>query len=155
MGHAADLALGIALARPDRRVICLNGDGSMLMSLGTLATIAQCRAANLILFIAQNDTYEITGNQPVPGARRLDFAGMARAADWPRAFTFDEARDYESQLDKILRLDGPVMVVVRVAAGDEGPITRGEKEGLSYLRPSLAESAHRLRDALGLVPSPY
>lgn len=69
MGHAQSLALGLALAQPQRRVICLNGDGSMLMSLGALVTIAQCRARNLILFVAQNNTYEVTGNQTTPGAR--------------------------------------------------------------------------------------
>jgi Thiamine pyrophosphate-requiring enzymes [acetolactate synthase, pyruvate dehydrogenase (cytochrome), glyoxylate carboligase, phosphonopyruvate decarboxylase] len=53
MGHAQSLALGLALAQPQRRVWCLNGDGSMLMSLGSLVTIAQCRARNLIVFVAQ------------------------------------------------------------------------------------------------------
>ncbi len=151
MGHAADLALGIALAQPDRRVICLNGDGSMLMSLGTLVTIAQCRAANLVLVIAQNNTYEITGNQSIPGAGRIDLAAMARAAGWPHAFTFDAARDYEEQLDRILHLDGPVAVVVHVAPGDEGPMTRSEEEAVPYLRPSLAESAHQLRESLRIM----
>ena len=60
MGHAADLALGIALARPERKVICLNGDGSMLMTLGTLATITGAGAGNLVLIVVQNGTYGIT-----------------------------------------------------------------------------------------------
>src|SRR6476660_1828602 len=74
MGHAADLALGIALARPERKVVCLNGDGSMLMSLGTLVLAVEQEARNFVLFICQNDTYEITGHQPIPGAARVDFA---------------------------------------------------------------------------------
>jgi len=61
MGHAADLALGLALARPERRVICLNGDGSMLMNLGTLATIAASGVGNLVLVVLQNRVYELTG----------------------------------------------------------------------------------------------
>jgi sulfopyruvate decarboxylase subunit beta len=80
MGHAADFALGIALAQPQRKVVCLNGDGSMLMSLGTLVTIVASGATNFVLFVLQNDTYELTGNQAIPGAGRVDFAGMARAA---------------------------------------------------------------------------
>ncbi len=148
MGHAADLALGLALARPERRVICLNGDGSMLMSLGILVTVAQSRVTNLILFIVQNDTYEITGNQAIPGAGQTDFAAMTRAAGWPHAFTFDEPHKYEEQLDRILHLDGPVAVVVHVAPGDEGPLARGNGESIPYLRPSLAEAAHRLRESL-------
>ena len=57
MGHAADLALGIALARPERKVICLNGDGSMLMSLGTLATVVDAGATNLVLFVVDNGEF--------------------------------------------------------------------------------------------------
>ncbi len=78
MGHAADLALGVAMAQPERTVICLNGDGSMLMSLGTLVTIIESGVTNLILFVAVNRTYEITGNQPIPAAERVDFAAIAR-----------------------------------------------------------------------------
>ena len=89
MGHAADLALGIAMAQPQRTVICLNGDGSMLMSLGTLVTIIESGVTNLILFVAVNRTYEVTGNQPIPGAERVDFAAMARAAGFERVFEFD------------------------------------------------------------------
>src|SRR5512142_2446715 len=80
MGHAADLALGIALAQPQRKVICLNGDGSMIMTLGTLVTIIDAGAKNLILFVVQNGTYEITGNQPTPGGGRVDFCALARGA---------------------------------------------------------------------------
>jgi thiamine pyrophosphate-dependent acetolactate synthase large subunit-like protein len=67
MGHAADLALGVALARPDKRVLCLNGDGSMLMTLGTLATAAGSGARNYVLVVVENGSYEITGHQPIPG----------------------------------------------------------------------------------------
>jgi sulfopyruvate decarboxylase subunit beta len=148
MGHAADLALGIALAQPNRRVICLNGDGSMLMSLGTLATIVQARAQNLILFVAQNDTYEITGNQPIPGAGLIDFAAMARAAGFPRAFNFDDAREYALRLDEILHLPGPTFVCAHVEHRAEGPLKRGDDAEAHYLRTSLAEAARELRAKL-------
>jgi thiamine pyrophosphate-dependent acetolactate synthase large subunit-like protein len=72
MGHTADLALGIALAQRSRKVICLNGDGSMLMTLGTLATIIASGATNFVLFVIQNGAYEITGNQAIPAADRID-----------------------------------------------------------------------------------
>src|SRR3954471_3607138 len=75
MGHASSHALGIALAQPNRRVIVCNGDGSMLMSLGSLVTIAGEAPANLIVVIMDNGIYEVTGGQPVPS--RPDFAGLA------------------------------------------------------------------------------
>jgi len=148
MGHTADLALGIALARPERRVICLNGDGSMLMSLGTLAAITGARAENLILFVIQNDRYEITGNQPLPGAPDLDFPTLARGAGFRRVYYFDDAALFAAQLPEVMSGTGPVFVAVRVEQGSEGPISRSGQETSAYLKVSLAESARRLREAL-------
>lgn len=148
MGHAQSLALGIALAQPQRGVICLNGDGSMLMSLGSLVTIAQCRARNLLVFVAQNNTYEVTGNQNIPGAGAVDFHEIALACGFPHAFSFNDARAYEADLDNILHLHGPVLVSVRIEPGAELPPNRKQSEDTAYLRGSIADSAHRLRDAL-------
>jgi sulfopyruvate decarboxylase subunit beta len=148
MGHAADLALGIALAQPQRKVVCLNGDGSMLMTLGTLVTAAQSTATNFILFVIQNNTYEITGNQPVPGSGFVDFAAIARGAGFRETYVFDEAQDYAQQLPRILESEGPTLVVVRVEPGTEGPLSRSQNEESHYLKPSLAESAHQLRKVL-------
>ena len=78
MGHAADFAYGLAMAQPQRRVIVLNGDGSTLMCLGTFVTIAQHPLDNFTMVITENGTYEVTGNQPVPGAGRIDYAAIAR-----------------------------------------------------------------------------
>jgi thiamine pyrophosphate-dependent acetolactate synthase large subunit-like protein len=154
MGHAADLALGIALAQPERRVICLNGDGSMLMTLGSLVTIAHAHARNLILFVVENGTYEITGNQPVPGTGRVDFCAMARAAGFSRTYHFDDAATYDAQLDEILVTSGPTFVSVAITPGAEVPISRGRHETARYLRVSLAESARQLRTALLEAPAP-
>jgi thiamine pyrophosphate-dependent acetolactate synthase large subunit-like protein len=145
MGHAADLALGLALARPERRVICLNGDGSMLMTLGTLATIVASGAENVVLFVLENGTYEITGNQPIPGARRLDFCDLARAAGFPKVFRFDELGLFERVVDRVLGRGGPVFVSAVVEPGTEGPIVRGGADEPPYLQASLVESARRIR----------
>jgi sulfopyruvate decarboxylase subunit beta len=148
MGHAADFALGLALAQPHRKVICLNGDGSMLMSLGTLVTIVASDATNLVLFVLQNERYELTGNQLVPGGGAVDFAGLARAAGFPRVHGFQDAAAYGAALPAILEGAGPVCVAIKVEPGTSGPLDRGPAEPEAYLRPSLAESARRLRRAL-------
>ncbi len=153
MGHTADLALGIALACPERRVLCLNGDGSMLMTLGTLATAVQAAAKNYVLLVVQNDTYEITGNQSVPGAGRIDFAMLARGAGFSRIYSFDDAGVYAASLPEMLSVEGPVFAVVKVQAGTEGPISRSEKESSVYLKVSLAEWGRRLKRALSVPPS--
>ncbi len=148
MGHAADLALGLAMAQPRRKVICLNGDGSMLMSLGTLATIVESGVSNLILFVLVNGAYEITGNQKIPARGSVDWSGLAHSAGFNRVYRFDESKDYKQALPGILHSKGPAFVEVEVEPGDEGPISRSGKEEAEYLKVSLAESARRLRKAL-------
>ncbi|GMR23673.1 MAG: hypothetical protein BMS9Abin37_2123 [Acidobacteriota bacterium] len=148
MGHTADLALGVAMAQPSRRVVCLNGDGSMLMSLGTLATIVESGVDNLILFVIVNGTYEITGNQPVPGAMALDFAAMARAVGFANVHHFDEASAYATALDGILREKGPTFVSALVAPESEGPISRSASEDAGYLQTSLFDWSRRFKKAL-------
>jgi len=152
MGHAADLALGIALARQDRRVICLNGDGSMLMTLGTLATVIGTGVMNFILFVVDNGTYEITGNQPVAAAARLDHGAMARAAGWTNVHRFDDPREYVTALPSILANPGPTFVHALVEAGIEGPIGRRPSEKARYLRTSLAEWSRVFKAALAADP---
>ncbi len=148
MGHAADLALGVALACPERRVVCLNGDGSMLMTLGTLATITGASPPNLTLFVVDNRAFEITGRQPVAGAGRVDFAALARATGFPTVFRFEDGDEYARALPDVLTSRGPTFVHALVEAGHEGPITRSGAEEARYLRTSLAEWARVLRAGL-------
>lgn len=148
MGHTADLALGIALAQPNRKVICLNGDGSMLMNLGTLVTITGSKAKNLVLFVLENRRYEITGNQRIPGAGRVDFPGMARAAGFPRVYSFNRDVGYEATLPEIMEVDGPIFVGVGMEPGTEGPISRSQGEESRYLQTSLAHCSEEFRKAI-------
>lgn len=148
MGHAADLALGIALARPERSVVCLNGDGSMLMSLGTLVTAVESAATNYVLIVCDNGVYEITGGQPVAGTPRIDYPGLAEAAGFDRVFSFTEPRRWADAVPEILAEPGPTFVHVRMLPGREGPIGRGPHEASRYLQSSLAESSQSLRRAL-------
>ena len=121
----------------------------MLMTLGTLVTIVQAGARNLVLFVAENGTYEVTGNQAIPGAGRADFAALARAAGFPRAERFGDAGAYARALPELLAAEGPVAVVVDVEPGVEAPLGRGPGQDAEYLRLSLAGSARALRSALG------
>ena len=152
MGHAADFALGLALARPDLKVIVLNGDGSMLMSLGTLITVKASGARNLILFVVENGTYEVTGNQRVPCAGQIDFAGLATAAGFERVYEFRDQGALERGLPEVFAGPGPVFVTLLVEPGSEAPPKRHRDNPAPYLRPTLAESAHRLRSALASTP---
>ena len=154
MGHTADLALGIALACPERRVVCLNGDGSMLMCLGTLATAVEAAAHNYVLVVSDNGEYEITGHQPVAGAGRLDWAALAEAAGFRHVLRVDDARVWAEAVPEILTGPGPTFVHAVVEPGEQGPIARSPAESARYLRHSLAEWSHQMRAALTGGPRP-
>jgi len=79
MGLASSIGLGLAIARPDVRVIVLDGDGSLLMNLGSLATIGLLRPANLVVVVMDNQEYATTGGQPTPTAHGADLEAAARA----------------------------------------------------------------------------
>jgi sulfopyruvate decarboxylase subunit beta len=110
MGGASSLGLGLALARPDRRVIVLDGDGSLLMQLGSLATVAGAAPANFYHFLFKNGVYQVSGSQPIPAATTIDFAAMAKGAGYARTYTFDDLEDLRVRLAEILNERGPVMV---------------------------------------------
>jgi phosphonopyruvate decarboxylase len=114
MGLASSHALGLALGRPDRRVIVLDGDGSLLMNLGSLVTIAEAAPPNLIHCVCQNGTYEANGGHPIPGRGRVDFAGFARAAGYRAVHAFDDLRNFEQQIGAVLGERGPVFVGLKV-----------------------------------------
>jgi len=148
MGHTADLALGVALGRPDRFVVCLNGDGSMLMTLGTLATVVGSGVTNYLLVVLENGSYEITGHQPIPGRGRIDFGALARGAGFPRVFRFDEPAAWAEAVPGLLRTPGPTFAHVIVEPTSEGPISRRPAEEARYLKVSLAEWSRIMRAAL-------
>jgi thiamine pyrophosphate-dependent acetolactate synthase large subunit-like protein len=114
MGLAAPIALGVALAQPRRKVIALEGDGSILMQLGSLATIAGRRQTNLAVVIMDNGTYQITGGQITSTELGADIVAIARGAGIAQsAWAADEAA-FEELIDLALREDGPWLIGCRI-----------------------------------------
>src|ERR1041385_5834472 len=89
MGLASSHALGLALANPKRRIVVLDGDGSLLMNLGSLVTIGAAAPKNLVHFVSKNSTYEANGGHPIPN-QKADFSGLARSAGYAHTFDFNE-----------------------------------------------------------------
>jgi phosphonopyruvate decarboxylase len=110
MGGASSLGLGLALARPERKVLVLDGDGSLCMQLGTLATIAGAAPPNLYHFVFKNGVYQVSGGQPIPAAGRIDFALMARGAGYPAVYSFDDLEELRVRLPAVLAARGPVFI---------------------------------------------
>ncbi|MEK7210801.1 MAG: thiamine pyrophosphate-dependent enzyme [Candidatus Binatota bacterium] len=121
MGQGSSHALGLALGRPDKRVICLDGDGSLLMNLGSLVTIGNAAPKNLLHCVCENGTYETNGAVPIPGVRRISFAAIARAAGYPKSYEFDKLDDWEREAGRILKEEGPVLVDLKLVPGEEYP----------------------------------
>src|SRR5262245_41461671 len=106
MGLDPSHALGLALGEPRRRVICLQGDGSLLMNLGSLVTIAAAAPKNFVHFVVQNGTYEANGSHPIPNTQ-VDFAAMARGAGYAHGHEFSELGNFEPQAGHVLKQGGP------------------------------------------------
>jgi len=141
MGTASALGLGLALAQPDRRVMVLDGDGSLLMQLGSLVTIAGAAPPNYYHFVFDNGLYETTGNQPLPA--RVDFCGLARSAGYRDAVSFDRADALREALPGIFASEGPILVRLAIARED-GPIR--------WPRVKMADQVVALKERLATQP---
>jgi thiamine pyrophosphate-dependent acetolactate synthase large subunit-like protein len=114
MGLASSMGLGLAMAQPERRVIVLDGDGSLLMNLGSLATIATVAPANLVVLVWDNELYGTTGGQPTATAAKSDLAAAAQALGVRKAVTVTEPAAFDAAINKALREAGPWVIVAKV-----------------------------------------
>jgi thiamine pyrophosphate-dependent acetolactate synthase large subunit-like protein len=148
MGGHAGFALGLALARPERKTVLFDSEGDILMSLGMLATIAEQAPANFYHFLLDNEVYATTGGQPVPNAKNVAYDKLALAAGYPRAHAFDELSDFARELPAILGRPGPVFIALKVYAEVENdPIGRRRRWQTRTRDQVLAD----LRGGLGLA----
>ena len=138
MGKASSVALGIAIAQPEKKVLCLDGDGSLLMNLGTLVTIAGSAPENLVHFVFEDSVYFTTGGQPVPGSGKFDLAAMARDAGFAESYEFSDLEDLASELPRIMDQEGPIFVCLKVSHPPAPPPFYMGKTGPAMLR--LAEA---------------
>ena len=122
MGLASSHGLGLALGRPDRQVIVLDGDGSLLMNLGSLITIAEAAPGNLVHCVFDNRSYAVNGGHPVPGAGNTDFAGLAEAAGYRGVYCCADIACLPETFSEALRQDGPAFVDLQVEHEGEVPL---------------------------------
>ena len=119
MGLASSHGLGLALGRPDKRIVVLDGDGSLLMNLGSLVSIAAAAPKNLVHFVCNNGCYEANGGHPIPGRGAVSFAGMARSAGYKSVYEFSDLKIFEQQAGAILAEQGPVFVCLKIVSSGE------------------------------------
>jgi thiamine pyrophosphate-dependent acetolactate synthase large subunit-like protein len=117
MGLAIPIAFGVALAQPQRHVIALEGDGSLLMQLGCLVTIAAHQPKNLTIVIMDNGLYQITGSQPTPAAGVADYVALARASGLAKSAWAADEDDFDGLIEEALA-GGPTFIAARI---DDAP----------------------------------
>jgi len=132
MGLDSSHGLGLALGRPDKRVVVLQGDGSLLMNLGSLVTIAAVAPKNLVHLVAHNETYEANGGHPIPSPK-VDFAALARAAGYAAVYDLADLDSFAQQVAHVLEQSGPVFATLHVEPS----------KPLTYDYPSLYDPAKR------------
>ena len=142
MGLASSIGLGIALARPERRVVVFDGDGNVLMNLGTLATVAARAPRNLLHVCFDNRAHASTGAQPTI-SDRVRLEEIARAAGYRSAARVETAEALRATAPAFLAGDGPAFLLVRIALGPPGP--PGPR--IPYTPPEMTA---RVRRALGV-----
>ncbi len=125
MGHASQIALGIALAQPDRRVWCFDGDGATIMHMGSLAIVASKKPANYIHVVFNNGAHDSVGGQPTVGFK-IDLTAVAKAVGYAAAFSVSTKEDLNSQLS-ILNSQlqkGPILLEIKVKKGNRKDLGR-------------------------------
>lgn len=141
MGGAAMVGLGLALTRPDHRVLVVTGDGEQLMGLTALPTIGAAAPPNLAIAVLDNEHYGETGGQPTATGSGTDLAAVAAACGFPTTLRISEGNDVPAGVDACRAGKGPVLVVFKVA-DDVPDLVVPPRDG-----PLLVE---RFRAALGI-----
>ncbi len=146
MGKGSSFALGVCLAQPEAKVIVLDGDGSLLMNLGTLATIGASQPRNLYHFVLENGMYATTGGQPIPGKDVISFTGLAKDAGYPATYEFEDLEEFASRAEEVLNQTGPVMVCVKLVPNPR--LTGQRPQEMAAPRRTIQEQARDLRGEL-------
>ena len=113
MGLAIPIALGVAIAQPKRHVIALEGDGSLLMQLGALGTVASVQPKNLVIVVWDNGTYQITGSQPTLTSSSVDLVAVAQGAGLAQSAWAADEPHFEALVDQALAGAGPRFIAAR------------------------------------------
>jgi thiamine pyrophosphate-dependent acetolactate synthase large subunit-like protein len=140
MGLAFPIALGVALAQPKRRVFALEGDGSLLMQMGCLTTIATQAPKNLTMIVMDNGVYQITGAQPTPAAAVADIVAIAAASGIASSAWAADEDDFERLVEQSLTASVPTLIGVRI----------DDKPGVGTTRRDPVQIRERFMHGMGV-----
>jgi thiamine pyrophosphate-dependent acetolactate synthase large subunit-like protein len=141
MGLALPTALGVALAQPNRRVVCVTGDGELLMGIGSLGVVGDQAPKNLGILVLDNEKFGETGRQRGLTGNRTDITAVAKGFGIAKTMTVTELSAVGELAELLFKTPGPVLAVAKIAITDD-PWALPEKDG--------AAIGQRFRDALGV-----
>ena len=114
MGKASSVGLGLSLAKPNQKILVLDGDGGLLMNLGALVTISSADPKNFIHIVFDDGVYYTTGSQPIPGKDKYDFKSIAKGSGIEKSYSFDDLEAFSSELEFLLKEDGPIFISLKI-----------------------------------------
>ena len=123
MGHASQIALGIALQKPERKVYCFDGDGASLMHMGNMAITASMNCQNYVHVVFNNGAHDSVGGQPTVGLK-IDLCGIAKAVGYKAIYSVDTMEQLETILPKVKNGEGPIFLQVCVKKGNRKDLGR-------------------------------
>lgn len=123
MGHASQIALGIALAQPERRVWCFDGDGAAIMHMGSMAIVANKAPKNYVHVVFNNGAHDSVGGQPTVGLK-IDLPVVAKAVGYKATYSVDSKDALNVILSEAKNIDGPVLVEIKVKKGNRKDLGR-------------------------------
>ena len=123
MGHASQIALGIAMSKDDRKVWCFDGDGAAIMHMGSMAVVADKAPNNYIHVVFNNGAHDSVGGQPTVGLK-IDIPAVARAVGYKATYSVDNKEDLSVILNEVKNLAGPVLIEIKVSKGNRKDLGR-------------------------------
>lgn len=148
MGHASQIALGLAIKQPSKKVLCIDGDGALIMHMGSLATIGQLAPKNLIHVVINNGAHESVGGQPTAGFD-VDIPKIAEACGYAYVSSVEDLESFNSEFLKVLNREGPMLLELKSSVGSRADLGRpsvspqdNKKELMNYLHASGSAVTH-------------
>jgi len=140
MGHCSSIALGIAISKPNKKVICIDGDGSLIMHMGSLSTIGKVSPQNFYHILINNYAHESVGGQAT-SAKIIEMSDLAMSNGYKHTFSIQSANKLRSQIKKYITCQGPAFMEIKTQIGSRSNLGRptissidNKKLFIDYLR---------------------
>ena len=143
MGHTASIAMGVARGQPDRKVVCLDGDGSVLMHMGALAIIGQSGLDNFLHVLVNNGAHDSVGGQATVGFE-MDIPGIAKACGYKEVASVSTGDDVKAEMARLRALKGPVLLEIKT--------NKGARDDLGRPKTTPVENRDAFMARLGVKP---